>query len=143
MAIDFEHRVRCQQSGCGHSVHAAVHIVKESSLVVGSTCFAKRHGSAGTLGAVQHGGDLGRKLTNKERILLAENSQMLLAHFEEQETVSMANTVQAIKLSSYQAIKLSSYQAIKLSSYQAIKLSSYQAIKLFQSCGFRGPKVGR
>ena len=92
LAIDFEHRVRCQQPGCGHSVHAAVHVVEEAGqlLVLGSTCFAKRYGTAGALGSAQYGGGTGRKLTDEERLLLAENTQTLLAHFEAEETVAIA-----------------------------------------------------
>jgi hypothetical protein len=87
VAIDFAHRVRCQQPGCGHSVHAAVHVVEEAGqlLVLGSTCFAKRYGSAGALGPPQYGGGSGRKLTDEERSLLAENTRALLAGFKAEE----------------------------------------------------------
>lgn len=92
VAIEFERRVRCQQPGCGHSVHAAVHVVEEAGqlLVLGSTCFAKRYGSAGALGSAQYGGGTGRKLTDEERVMLAENSRALLAHFEAEETAAAA-----------------------------------------------------
>lgn len=69
-------------------MHAAVHVVEEAGqlLVLGSTCFAKRYGSAGALGSAQYGGGTGRKLTDEERLLLEENTQILLARFEAEET---------------------------------------------------------
>jgi len=92
VAVDFEHRVRCQQPGCGHSVHAAVHVVEEAGqlLVLGSTCFARRYGSAGALGSAQYGGGSGRELTDEERLLLAENTRELLSHFEAEDARSLA-----------------------------------------------------
>lgn len=86
VAVNEKDRAQCQQPGCGHSVYAAVHVVEEDGrlLVLGSTCFAKRYGSAQALGPAQYGGGGGRKLTEEERQMLLQNTEMLLAHFEAQ-----------------------------------------------------------
>ena len=54
------------------------------SLVLGSTCFVKRYGSPHALGPAQYGGGGGRNLTEEERLMLLQNTEMLLAHFEAQ-----------------------------------------------------------
>ena len=86
VAVNRKDRVRCQQPGCGHSVYAAIHVVEEDGrlLVLGSTCFVKRYGSPHTLGHAQYGGGGRRKLTEEERQMLLQNTEMLLAHFEAQ-----------------------------------------------------------
>jgi hypothetical protein len=86
VAVDEKDRVQCQQPGCGHSVYAAVHVVEEDGhlLVLGSTCFAKRYGAPQALGQAQYGEGGGRKLTEEERLMLLQNTEMLLAHFEAQ-----------------------------------------------------------
>ena len=69
-------RVRCQNPGCGHGVHAAIHIVREGGvlMVLGSTCFERRYGSAKALGQPQfNSGASGRPLTTEERELLDTN----------------------------------------------------------------------
>lgn len=79
--------VRCQNPGCGHRVHAAVHIVRESGalMVLGSTCFVRRYGSPKALGTPRHNsGAGGRSLTPKECELLVFNTDLLLARFEEE-----------------------------------------------------------
>ena len=83
-----EERVRCQNPGCGHGVHAAVHIVRESGalMVLGSTCFVRRYGSSKALGNPRYNlGAGGRSLTPEERELLAFNTELLLARFGEEE----------------------------------------------------------
>ena len=99
VAVDSQHRVQCQQPGCGHSVYAAIHVVEEEGhlLVLGSTCFAQRYGSASALGPAQYGGAGGQKLTDEERQLLIQNTVALLARFEAQavadaEAVALAKT---------------------------------------------------
>lgn len=84
IAVASQDKVQCQQPGCGHSIYAAVHIVEEDGrfIVLGSTCYAKRYGSAYALGAAQYGGGSGRKLSEEERQLLIQNTEALLAHFE-------------------------------------------------------------
>lgn len=80
-------QVKCAQPGCNHSVYKAVHIVRDGGqlLVLGSTCFQKRFGSLSALGKAQYGGGGGKLLTSEERMLLAENTEALLARFEAQE----------------------------------------------------------
>lgn len=87
VAVDVKDRVQCQQPGCGHSVHAAVHVVEEDGclVVLGSTCFAKRYDSVHALGQAQYGAGGGRKLTAEERLMLIQNTEALLAHFETQD----------------------------------------------------------
>lgn len=92
VALDYDQRIRCQQPGCGHSVHAAVHVVQEGShhMALGSTCFAKRYGGLMALGGAQYGGGGGRRLTPDERQLLLENTDALLARFEQEERARAA-----------------------------------------------------
>lgn len=87
VAVSFEDRVQCQNPGCGHSVHAAVHVVEEDGrlLVLGSTCFAKRYGAPGALGRAQFGSGGGRMLTSDERAMLMQNTHALLDRFEAQD----------------------------------------------------------
>lgn len=82
--VDKEERVYCAQPGCHHTVHKAIHVVKEGDklLLLGSTCFQKRFGSLTALGKAQHWGGNGKALTSEERALLAENTQALLDRFE-------------------------------------------------------------
>ena len=74
------------QPGCGHGVYAAIHVVEENGqiLVLGSTCFAKRFGSAAAVGlpAYSAGGGNGKPLTEDERQLLMNNTAELMARFK-------------------------------------------------------------
>jgi len=90
VALDPKERVRCQQPGCGHSVYAAVHVVEEDGrlLVLGSTCFSKRYGGPEALGAAQYGAGSGRRLSEEEREMLLQNTQALLARFEQEATAA-------------------------------------------------------
>lgn len=92
IAIDASHAVRCQHTGCGHKVYAAVHIVQEAGkfLILGSSCFAKRYGGTKALGSSVHGTGDGRRLTDQERALLEANTAALIAYFEEQELARLA-----------------------------------------------------
>lgn len=87
VSVDQSRRVQCQQPGCGHEVYAAIHVVEEDGtlLVLGSTCFAKRYGSAQALGAPSYsaGGGNGVRLTDAERQVLVENTAALMAQFKE------------------------------------------------------------
>ena len=73
--------VSCQAPGCGHRVYAAVHVVEDGgqTLVLGSTCYAKRYGSSSALGSPKYtsGGSGGKALTDEERDLLAANAAEL------------------------------------------------------------------
>lgn len=82
------------QPGCGHGVYAAIHVVEENGqiLVLGSTCFAKRFGSASALGlpAYSAGGGNGKPLTEDERQLLTNNTAELMARFKAEHDATMA-----------------------------------------------------
>lgn len=88
VSVEHEDRVQCGQLGCGHSIYRAIHVVRDngSLIVLGSTCFAKRYGSAVSLGTARFGaGACGRTLTAEERVLLVANTAELLARFEAEE----------------------------------------------------------
>lgn len=76
-------------------MYAAIHVVEEAGklMVLGSTCFARRYGGAGALGAALHGGGGGRRLTPEERELLLRNTQELLAHFDEEARAAAAKAL--------------------------------------------------
>lgn len=86
VAVEHADRVVCGQPTCGHSVYRRIHVVRESGklLVLGSTCFAKRYGADTALGPARFGGGEGRPLTEAERQLLVNNTEALLAQFEEE-----------------------------------------------------------
>jgi len=84
VGVNEDARVQCQQPGCGHSIYRRIHVVQESGklMVLGSTCYEKRFGSASALGNATHGGGGGRELTVEERELLVQNTAELIARFE-------------------------------------------------------------
>lgn len=92
VSVEHADRVRCGQPTCGHSVYRRIHIVREAGhlLVLGSTCFAKRYGAYTALGGAQYGGGEGRSLTDAERQLLVDNTEALLARFEEEAALRQA-----------------------------------------------------
>ena len=98
IAIDAAHAVRCQHTGCGHKVYAAVHIVQEAGkfLVLGSSCFAKRYGGTKALGSSMHGTGDDRRLTDQERALLEANTAALITYFEEQELARLEQEQQRL-----------------------------------------------
>jgi hypothetical protein len=81
-----EKRVQCGQPGCGHGVWKAIHVVSDAGemLVLGSTCFERRYGSALALGAPSYGGGTGRKLTPEERQQLITNTAEFIAGMREE-----------------------------------------------------------
>ncbi len=92
VAVEPDDRVRCGQPGCGHSVYARIHIVRDGDelIVLGSTCFEKRYGSSSALGSAKYGGSNGRRLTVEERQLLVSNTALLLSHFEDERAHDLA-----------------------------------------------------
>lgn len=86
VGVEPDARVQCQQPGCGHSVYRRIHVVQEEAifLVLGSTCFDKRYGSALALGKATYGsgGEDGRRLTDAQRLQLIHNTAALIAEFE-------------------------------------------------------------
>ena len=97
VSVDHADRVRCGQPNCGHSVYRRIHVVREGRqlLVLGSTCFAKRYGTDTALGGAQYGGGEGRPLTESERQLLVDNTEALLARFEEEAALLQAAKVKS------------------------------------------------
>jgi len=77
-------RVVCQAVGCGHGVFRRIHVVRhdDGSLgVYGSDCFEKLFGQL--VGErPRYGSGDGRELTPQERLMLAENTERLIAQFE-------------------------------------------------------------
>lgn len=94
VAVPPQKRVICMQPHCGHGVYAAIHVVEDSGqiLVLGSTCFAKRYGSASALGlpAYSAGGGNGKPLTDEERQLLIDNTAELMDRFKAEHDAAMA-----------------------------------------------------
>lgn len=86
VSVDPADRILCQNPGCSRPVYAAIHVVQDAGklMVLGSDCFARRFGGASTLGAPRHGGGGGRGLTSEERALLLQNTQELLARFDDE-----------------------------------------------------------
>lgn len=95
VSVEYEDRVRCGQPTCGHSVYRRIHVVREDAklLVLGSTCFEKRYGTGTVLGPARHGGGEGRMLTNEERQLLLNNTEALIAQFEQEAAIAQAAQV--------------------------------------------------
>jgi len=124
IAVDAAHAVRCQHTGCGHKVYAAVHIVQEAGkfLVLGSSCFAKRYGGTKALVSSVHGTGDGRRLTDQERALLEANTAALIAYFEEQELARLAQDQQ--RLAKQKAIAERDAQQRIARYRQAISLSA-------------------
>ena len=103
VSVSYPDRIQCQQPGCGHSVYRRVHIVHDSGITIllGSTCFAKRYGGAGALGQPNHGGSGdGLELTAEQRQILVDNTDALLAHYDQQRDERPNNA--KTRLSSYQ-----------------------------------------
>lgn len=92
VSVAHEHRIQCRQPGCGHSVYAAIYVVSETDglLVLGGTCFGLRYGAPDALGGPKFGSINGRRLTEEERQMLVENTEALMALFEEQHRRALA-----------------------------------------------------
>ncbi|WP_157443587.1 hypothetical protein [Curvibacter lanceolatus] len=101
VAVAQTNRVLCQQPGCQHSVYAAIHVVDEGGqlLALGSSCFAKRYGSAKALGQPLHAGasGSGRRLTDEERQLLIDNTAELIERFKVQAAQARAEAVAKLR----------------------------------------------
>lgn len=88
VALDPMHKVLCQQQGCGRGIYARVHVVLETGhfKVLGSDCYANHYGGSLALGPAAYGwGGTGVRLTDEQRALLLQNTQALIAQFEERE----------------------------------------------------------
>lgn len=76
--------VVCQAEGCGHGVYRRIHVVRhgDGSLgVYGSDCFGRLFGHLVNK-APHYGAGDGRELTAAERLMLAQNTERLVAQFE-------------------------------------------------------------
>lgn len=82
--VDKADRVVCQAERCGHGVYRRIHVVRhgDGTLgVYGADCFGRLFGQLEDK-APQYGSSDGRELTAEERLMLAENTERLIAQFE-------------------------------------------------------------
>lgn len=81
--VDESDKVQCQEPGCGHGVYKRIHVVEVdgSIMVMGSTCYEKRFGSAPQLQNEFSGNGSGRRLTEAQRQLLLANTAALIEQF--------------------------------------------------------------
>jgi hypothetical protein len=86
VSVSPDKRVRCRAPNCGHSVYAAVHIVRDAGLttVLGSVCSGRLFGFGSASDVPRFGGTGGRMLTDEERDLLDANTEELLQRFQAQ-----------------------------------------------------------
>lgn len=80
-------RVQCQNPGCGHGVHAAVHVVDAGGriLVLGSRCYRTRYGRVAqeTPSLAGSSWGSGQSLSDEDRQLLQSNTAALIAQLRE------------------------------------------------------------
>ena len=91
VGVDKDDRVACQAQGCGHAVYRRIHVVRHdngSVGVYGSDCFAKLFGHLIDRPPRYGSGD-GRELTPEERLMLAENTERLIAQFESERLAAL------------------------------------------------------
>ena len=87
VGVEKDDRVVCQASGCGHGVYRRIHVVRHDDghlSVYGSDCFERLFGHL-VRRSPQYGNGEGRDLTPEERHLLAENTERLIAQFEDEQ----------------------------------------------------------
>lgn len=94
-------KVQCQEPGCGHGVYKRIHVVATGGniMVMGSTCFEKRFGSAQHLQPEYSGNGAGRRLTEEQRQMLLQNTAHLIALFDEEATANRARQLEALERS--------------------------------------------
>lgn len=82
-----ENSILCQAPLCGHKVYKRIHVVKTKLgiQVLGSECYAKLFGNIipSNVRPLYGSGD-GRALSEHERQLLIENTELLIAYFEKE-----------------------------------------------------------
>ena len=86
VGVDKSDRIVCQAQGCGHGVYRRIHIVSHDNGelgVFGSDCFERMFGQVFSK-LPRYGGREARELTAEERQLLADNTERLIAKFEEE-----------------------------------------------------------
>lgn len=97
--VDETQKVQCQEPGCGHGVYKRIHVVDTGGniMVMGSTCFEKRFGSAPHLQPEYSGNGAGRRLTEEQRLLLLQNTAHLIALFDEEARTNRARQLEALE----------------------------------------------
>ncbi|CAN7334082.1 hypothetical protein [Rhizobacter sp. LjRoot28] len=89
VGVDKADRVVCQAQGCGHGVYRRIHVVRRDDGelgVFGSDCFERLFGHLISK-PPRYGSGEGRELTAEERQILADNTERLIAQFEEEHQV--------------------------------------------------------
>ena len=83
--VDPEDKVRCCAPDCHRSVYKRIHVVRESGeiFVLGETCYRLIYKNIESTKSSYFGGS-SRKLSSEERILLIENTEALIAKFEQE-----------------------------------------------------------
>ena len=86
VGVEKDDRVVCQAPGCGHGVYRRIHVVRLDDgdmKVYGSDCFERLYGHL-VRKSPHYGSGEGRDLTPEERQMLAENTERLIARFEDE-----------------------------------------------------------
>ena len=86
VGVERDDRVVCQASGCGHGVYRRIHVVRHDDgelRVYGSDCFERLFVHL-VRRSPRYGSGEGRNLTPEERHMLAENTERLIARFEDE-----------------------------------------------------------
>lgn len=100
--VDEAQKVQCQEPGCGHGVYKRIHVVDVGGgkiMVMGSTCFEKRFGSAPHIQPAYTANGAGRRLTEEQRLLLVHNTAQLLAIFEDEANATRARRLEVLERS--------------------------------------------
>ncbi|MCY1165266.1 hypothetical protein D9M73_51690 [compost metagenome] len=97
--VDEAQKVQCQEPGCGHGVYKRIHVVDDGGkiMVMGSTCFEKRFGTAPNLQPEYSGNGAGRPLTDEQRQLLLQNTAQLIVLFDEEAKANRARLLESLE----------------------------------------------
>ena len=85
LSLQESQKIRCQREGCGHSVYAAIFVVRSAGLftLLGRECFKSLYGHEWSLGRPKYMPNYspsagGRRLTEQERKQLLENTEAFI-----------------------------------------------------------------